>query len=201
MLRFATKAPRCHPVRLPLALAVLVLGAWMVLPSTSLFADEEKKATFTLTSSAFKDGQPIPRVHSIEGENQSPPLAWADAPPGTRQFSLVMHDADGPTREPLVHWVIYNLAAEVDSIKTDRPRDLKLEEPKNAYQGRHSFGEVGYRGPAPQRGSGVHRYVFTLYALDAELDLKPGVTRPTLLKAMEDHVLGQATLEGTYERK
>jgi len=65
-------------------------------------------------------------------------------------------------------------------------------------QGKNDFGKIGYGGPCPP--SGTHRYFFKLYALDAELDLKPGATKSDLLKAMEGHVVAQGELVGTYSR-
>jgi Raf kinase inhibitor-like YbhB/YbcL family protein len=65
--------------------------------------------------------------------------------------------------------------------------------------GTNSWGETGWGGPLPPPGK-VHHYVFTLYALDAELDLQPNLSKDALLAATAGHVLGTATLVGTYER-
>ena len=55
-------------------------------------------------------------------------------------------------------------------------------------------------GPCPPPGK-PHRYFFKLYALDTMLDLKPGLTKKDLLKAMEGHVLAEGQLMGTYQRR
>jgi Raf kinase inhibitor-like YbhB/YbcL family protein len=67
-------------------------------------------------------------------------------------------------------------------------------------EGRNGFGTTGYRGPCPPPGHGRHRYVFRLYALDAEPELASGATKAELEQAIERHVLMTAELVGTYER-
>jgi len=56
-------------------------------------------------------------------------------------------------------------------------------------------------GPMPPQGHGVHRYIFTLYALDMELGLKDGATKNQIMNAMKGHILEEAHLTGTFERK
>jgi len=60
---------------------------------------------------------------------------------------------------------------------------------------------MGYLGPMPPVGHGVHHYHVKLYALDTDLDLFPGVDKASLLKAMSGHIVAKASLVGTYERK
>jgi Raf kinase inhibitor-like YbhB/YbcL family protein len=70
-------------------------------------------------------------------------------------------------------------------------------------QGKNSWTSgptIGYRGPMPPPGHGVHHYHFTLYALDSPLNVQPGETKKNLLKKMEGHILATATLIGTYQR-
>ncbi|MBI5723567.1 MAG: YbhB/YbcL family Raf kinase inhibitor-like protein [Planctomycetes bacterium] len=76
----------------------------------------------------------------------------------------------------------------------------KLSDPAGALQGKNDFGEIGYGGSMPPPTSPAHRYVFTLYALDAQLDLKGGLTKAQLLDAIKGHILAQAKLTGTYKR-
>jgi Raf kinase inhibitor-like YbhB/YbcL family protein len=78
-----------------------------------------------------------------------------------------------------------------------------LEKPIKAFQGRNSWSSgrtIGYRGPAPPPGHGIHHYHFRLYALDDELDLNPGIDKEALLDAMDGHVLDEGELIGTYRR-
>lgn len=158
---------------------------------------------FQLTSGAFAEGQAIPRKHTGEGEDHSPPLAWENPPAGTQEFALVCDDPDAPTPEPWVHWVIYAIPADARSLPEGFANPPQLEKPVAAKQGKNSWPAgvtVGYRGPMPPPGHGTHHYHFTLYALDTRLDLAPSATKAELLRAMKGHVLAEAKLIGTYER-
>ncbi|MEX0701584.1 MAG: YbhB/YbcL family Raf kinase inhibitor-like protein, partial [Planctomycetales bacterium] len=130
--------------------------------------------TIRLTSETFKQNQPIPARHTEDGEDVSPPLRWSGVPAEARQFALIMDDPDAPRPEPWVHWVIYGIPAEVAALPPGVPRSERLAEPAGALQGKNTSGESGYRGPAPPRGHGRHRYHFRLYALDEALELAPG---------------------------
>jgi phosphatidylethanolamine-binding protein (PEBP) family uncharacterized protein len=54
----------------------------------------------------------------------------------------------------------------------------------------------GYRVPCPPPGHGRHRCFFRLYALDSDVDLRPGAGKP----ALEGHTLAAAELIDAYER-
>ena len=149
-----------------------------------------------LTSSAFGEGQPIPPLYTCEGKDISPPLAWTAPPPGTQSLALIADDPDAPAKV-WTHWVIYNLPASNRQLKEGFPPGAEAE--GEIRQGINDSGDTGYGGPCPP--SGVHRYFFKLYALDAVLSLKPGATKKQLESAMEGHILGQGQLMGTYRRK
>ena len=70
---------------------------------------------FILTSAAFKDGAPIPGKYTCDGVDVSPPLTWSGAPAGTRSVALIADDPDAPGGT-WVHWVLYNLPAEVSEL-------------------------------------------------------------------------------------
>lgn len=146
----------------------------------------------TLTSTAFAQGQPIPARYTCDDQDISPPLHWSDAPAGTQSFALILDDPDAPAG-PWVHWVLFNLPANL--------RDLpeKATPPQGSLEGKNGWGRVGYGGPCPPRGS--HRYLFKLYALDTSLTLARGAGKAQLLTSMEGHILAQAELVGTYSRK
>lgn len=150
----------------------------------------------------FADGEPIPVRYTEDGPNFSPPLTWTAGPAATRQWAILCEDVDAQPR-PWVHWVIYNLPGEVRHLFEGVPSNVPdLWEPVGAFQGTNSWHEynIGYYGPFPPVGGGVHRYRFTLYALDAPLDLPPGLSKSQLLDAMAGHVLTTAKLTGTFER-
>jgi Raf kinase inhibitor-like YbhB/YbcL family protein len=161
-------------------------------------------SVIAITCEAFTDGRPIPKKHTEDGENLSPPLAWSYAPKGTKQWALICDDPDAPTPQPWVHWVIYSIPGDIRSLPQGVEPAEKLAEFHGVMQGKNSWpaGQtIGYRGPAPPKGHGVHHYHFKLYALDAALSLKPEMTKEALEKAIEPHILGTGELIGTYERK
>ena len=149
--------------------------------------------SFTLTSPSFPAGAPIPTRHTGEGADISPPLAWTGVPSGTKELALICDDPDAPTPKPWVHWVIYGLPPSIEGLKEGH-RGAGLEGPNDS-------GGIGYSGPMPPKGHGVHRYFFRLYALDAPLKGSPGWTKVRLLAELEGHVLAEAELIGSYERK
>lgn len=149
-----------------------------------------------LTSTAFQEGEAIPRHYTGDGKNVSPPLAWRAPPDGAQSLALICDDPDAP-RKVWVHWVIFNLPAESRELSEHVPPEATL--PNGAVQGTNDFGKAGYGGPAPPPGK-PHRYFFKLYALDQLLDLRPGATKEQLLKAMEGHILAEGQLMGTYGR-
>ncbi|HXY36195.1 MAG TPA: YbhB/YbcL family Raf kinase inhibitor-like protein [Planctomycetaceae bacterium] len=156
-----------------------------------------------ITSSAFADGQPIPKKHTEDGDDLSPPLAWSYAPKGTKQWALICDDPDAPTPQPWVHWVIYSIPGDIRSLPQGVEPAEKLADLQGAMQGKNSWSSgqtIGYRGPAPPKGHGVHHYHFKLYALDSVLPLRPDMTKAALEKAIEPHVIGTGELIGTYER-
>jgi Raf kinase inhibitor-like YbhB/YbcL family protein len=157
-----------------------------------------------VTSPAFRANERIPRRHAYDGEgdNVSPALAWSKAPEGTREYALVCDDPDAPRPEPWVHWVVYRIPAGATGLPAGLERKGgPLENPPGAMQGKNTWDEVGWGGPLPPPGHGVHHYRFRVMALDTHLQLMPGATKDALLKAVEGHVLAEGTLVGTYERK
>jgi Raf kinase inhibitor-like YbhB/YbcL family protein len=168
------------------------------------------KGEAMLTSTAFKQGESIPKRHTGEGGDVSPQLAWSGLPAGVKELALICDDPDAPSRKkpfpkPWVHWVLYNLPADLLELPEGLSRDVELETPAGAKQGLNSWPEgenVGYLGPMPPNGSGPHRYYFKLYALDTKIDLAPEqATKEALLAAMKGHILAEAELMGTYEIK
>jgi Raf kinase inhibitor-like YbhB/YbcL family protein len=160
---------------------------------------ESKEAAvsqFTLSSPNFRDGQPIPAKHSCEGGDVSPELKWEGAPAGTKNFALISDDPDAPGGT-WVHWVLYGIPANALGVpeKVNSSMDSVY-----TIQGVNDFGKVGYGGPCPPRGHGVHHYHFRLYALDTELKLAPRVTRYQLDVAMKGHIIVETELVGTYQR-
>ena len=148
-----------------------------------------------VTSTAFTEGQPIPKQYTCDGINISPPLEWSGVPKTAKTIAIICDDPDAPVGT-WVHWVLYNLPADKIGLIENTPATETL--PSGGVQGTNDFKKIVYGGPCPP--SGRHRYFFKVYALDAELSLKSGATKADVEKAMEGHLVSQGQLMGTYRR-
>jgi len=151
-----------------------------------------KIGNLSVSSKAFEQHGRIPRKHTADGDNASPPLAWKGVPPGTRKLALVLHDPDAPLPKGFTHWVVYNIPPTAQGIPEGGGAAFT--------QGLNGMGKQGYIGPAPPQGHGLHHYYFWLYALGDGPELKPNLSREELLEAIGNRSLAQARLVGTYER-
>jgi Raf kinase inhibitor-like YbhB/YbcL family protein len=145
---------------------------------------------FLLTSSAFAVGGAIPRRHTCDGEDRSPPLSWTAPPAGSRSLALILDDPDAPGGR-FIHWLAWGIPPDTGGLAEGEAAPL---------EGRNDFGTVGYRGPCPPRGRGPHRYRFRLHALGEELRLAPGAGVAKLERVLTGNLLAVAELVGTYER-
>jgi Raf kinase inhibitor-like YbhB/YbcL family protein len=157
-------------------------------------------ANMEISSLAFKDGEKIPIQYVMPGaggKNISVPLSWKNIPTGTKSFALSMVDPH-PVAQNWVHWLVINIPADVVSIEEGASRKKM---PPGTVELQSSFGDIGYGGPQPPKGTGDHPYVFTLYALNAEkLNLGANTSLPAFKKALEGKVLGSATVTGKFGR-
>lgn len=146
--------------------------------------------SISISSTAFKESDQIPRLYTCDDQNVSPPLAWTGVPTSTVSLAVIMDDPDAPSGT-WVHWVLFNLPADTSG----------LVQGKNGggVEGKNDFGRLGYGGPCPPRGS-THRYYIKVYALDSKLDLKPGASKAQVESGMRGHILAQGQLMGKYGR-
>lgn len=154
-----------------------------------IYGEENKGGkNMNLTSSEFKHNDFIPNRFSCEGEDINPPLEITNIPPAAKSLVLIVDDPDAPMGT-WVHWVVFDMPVsnliKVNSIP--------------GKQGMNNAGNLNYHGPCPP--SGTHRYYFKIYALDVELNLKEGISKVQLEKAMLGHILEKAELIGLYKRK
>jgi Raf kinase inhibitor-like YbhB/YbcL family protein len=147
-------------------------------------------AELSLTSGAFATGETIPRRHTCDGEDRSPPLSWPAPPAGSRSLALILDDPDAPGGR-FIHWLAWGIGPEAGGLAEGEAAPL---------EGRNDFGTVGYRGPCPPRGHGPHRYRFRLHAVSGELGLAAGAGVAELERALVGNVLAVAELVGTYQR-
>jgi len=141
----------------------------------------------------------IPRKYTCQGEDISPPLQWNGAPAEAKSLALIVDDPDAPDpRSPKmtwVHWVLYNLPPD----STGLPEAISPQAmPAGTRQGLNDWKRPGYGGPCPPIGR--HRYFHKLYALDVVLESLDKPSKAELLAAMQDHVIAQAELVGTYQK-
>jgi Raf kinase inhibitor-like YbhB/YbcL family protein len=180
--------------RAPACVAALIIGALSGCRQSSV--TDRVPMSVTLTSTGFQPGGNIPEQFSCHGANLSPALSWGSLPANTKSVALVVTDPDSLLGS-YVHWVLYNLPPESSHIAEDIPRSEVL--PNGAKQGLNTGNEIGYAGPCPP-GESVHRYIFTLYALDTMLSPSSPVDKKQLMNLMEGHVLAAGQLMGRYHR-
>lgn len=149
-----------------------------------------------LTSTAFEHLGPIPDRYTCEGEDVSPALSWSNVPEGTVSFAVYCHDPDAPKIAEsgsygFSHWLLYNIPPSVTALE---------EGEMNYAQGRNDFGNLGYGGPMPPNGHGLHHYYFWVLALNVQPSLPDGLELDEFLERIEPHVLGMNRLMGTFKR-
>jgi len=149
---------------------------------------------FILKTSAFSNLGRIPELYTCDNSGQSPDLSWRNPPAKTKNFALIVSDPDAPSGT-FYHWVMYNIPSDTKQLT----RDMK-QFPAGTLIGNNSFGTSGYKGPCPPTGA-IHRYIFTLYALDSQLNLPADSDVTAVLNAMKGHILKQTQIMGTYSRR
>ena len=172
--------------------------------STDNDSDDESETavSFSLTSSAFQDGEEIPSKYTCEGRSTNPPLTISGIPVGTNKLVLFLDDLDGSPqgtigKDPQVttswnHWVVFNIPV----VSSFNASSL----PSYATEGNNDSSDQEYEPPCPpgQPIRDKHEYQFTLYATDTEFDSGIANTRAGLVTAMEGFIIEKTTLTGTY---
>ena len=154
---------------------------------TKMSAEASRMADqLTVASPAFAGGGAIPRRHTCDGEDVSPPLAWTGAPEGATAYALVVDDPDA---RGWVHWLVSDIPGSTTEVQEGAAAGV---------QGRNDFGRNGWGGPCPP--SGTHRYDIRVFALSEPLGLAEGFSADELRTAMEGKVLADGRLSATYRR-
>lgn len=144
-----------------------------------------------ITSPAFANEQLMPSEFTCEGEGVNPPLNIAEVPPDAKSLMLIVDDPDAPTGL-FTHWILWNIPPTVSFIDTDSV-------PAGAIEGENSLGDVGYTPPCPP--TGVHHYVFHLFALSNSLSFKEGTDRVSVEDAMQQYIIDRAEIVGQYKKQ
>jgi len=157
-------------------------------------------SSLSIRSAAFGQGAEIPTRHTCEGQNVSPALEWEGVPSGARTLALIVDDPDAPDPDApkmtWVHWLLYEIPPSTTGLPEAVARGAL---PSGTRQGVNDWKRTGWGGPCPPIGR--HRYFFKLYALDVALGDLGTPTKAKLEQAIKGHVLAQAQLMGTYQKK
>lgn len=178
-------------------LLVFSPAIWNALDASSQVR-KESVMPLTIQSPAFQPDGNIPRLHTCEGNDVSPPLQWQGEPANTKSFAIVVDDPDAPDpkapKMTWVHWVAYNLPASTHAL----PEGASRKMPAGARDGKNDWKRPGFGGPCPPVGR--HRYFHKIYALDIELPDLHEPTKAQLEAVMKGHIVAQAELVGTYQK-
>lgn len=139
--------------------------------------------------SVFNQHEKIPAKFTADGDDINPELVITNIPENAKSLVLIMYDPDAPGGT-WVHWVVFNIPI-IDKIDENSI-------PSRAIQGKNSWGNNNYGGPAPP--SGTHRYFFKVYALYTKLNLDANADKSAVENAMQGYILDQAELVGVYSR-
>jgi Raf kinase inhibitor-like YbhB/YbcL family protein len=179
-----------------IVLGYVFLGLFIV---TATYAGD-----FTLRSDQIGGQLTTDQVFSgfgCTGKNISPSLKWTDAPKDTKSFALTVYDPDAPTGSGWWHWIIFNIPADVNELKTDAGNPEKNIAPKGSVQSMTDFGKPGYGGPCPPVGDKPHRYIFTLYALNIpRLNLDEKASAAFVGYMLNQHTIAKASIISYYGR-
>ncbi len=145
-----------------------------------------------VSSKAFSHEETIPRRHTCDGLNVSPPLDIGEIPQEAKSLALIVEDPDAPGGTWL-HWLVWNIPVKHHIAESEVPGVL----------GTNDFRHTSYGGPCPPPGTGrngTHRYFFKVYALDNLPDLPAGSSKKQLEAAMGNHIVAYGELMGIYKR-
>lgn len=188
-------ASMCRAKRL-LRFAAIGAGCLVSVTAITAIADER----FTLTSPDLADNATLDSRHAASaqdcgGKNVSLPLAWSNAPAGTKSFAVTLFDPDGARGLGIVHWVLYGIPAATTALGEGGPP------PAGSIGGINRTEKDGYYGPCPPHGDAPHHYVVQAYALDLAANALPGaLDRDALIAAMRGHVLASSSMVVRYAR-
>ena len=156
-------------------------------------------ARLLVTSDAFGAGKSLDDKYTQNGQDVSPPLAWTKGPAGTQSYVVLTEDAGVDRKEPISHWVVYDIPSTMTRLPENVPATAKLD--SGAMQGLNVRKAAGFVGPKPPAGQ-THPYHFEVFALNARLNLDPSkADRDAVVDAMKGHVLAAGDMVTNYTGK
>jgi len=159
-----------------------------------------KVPRFHLSSLSVHEGQSLPRPHRSAlfdggGHDLSPQLEWKATPAGTRGWAVTLFDPDAPGPDGFWHWIVVDIPAAITLLPAGAGTPGAKILPPGAWQLANDAGREGYMGAAPPAGTGRHRLVFAVHALDTpSLGLEDDATPADLLSSLELHTIARAQL-------
>jgi len=175
-------------------LIVIILG--VVLFSKILIKENESinfknvniSTYMKIESDVFTNNGKIPVEYTCNGKSTQPTLKISDVPKNAKSLALIVDDPDAPNGD-FVHWVVWNIDPKTSLIENNSV-------PSGSEEGYTSLNKPGWIAPCPP--SGIHHYNFKLYALNTILSVVKTSTKADLIKAMNGHIIDEATLVGLY---
>ena len=187
-----------YRTRYILIIALLLLTAGcMGPPGADLQTGRDQpEPAMRVSVSSGVNGSDLPAIYSCTGPGQVPAIFWRDPPTGAQSMAVIMEDPDAPSGL-FTHWIVYNLDPAEGGVP---PNQLPVaERAGSGFQGLNSLKTRGYLPPCPPDAT-VHRYVFTLYALDTRIS--PSIPdRSQIDAAMEGHILETASIVNFFGRE
>ncbi|MEE4210721.1 MAG: YbhB/YbcL family Raf kinase inhibitor-like protein [Parvularcula sp.] len=173
-------------------------GLIVAMTASACLAAPALAQDFVLTSDTIAEGQQLGKAQifngfGCEGGNQAPHLSWSGAPEGTQAFAITAYDPDAPTGSGWWHWFAFNLPADTDEIPVGGAM------PEGAVVLANDYGVAAFGGACPPPGE-VHRYVFTVHALGAELQLDGSVSNALAGYMVNANTLATAKITAVYTR-
>lgn len=158
-------------------------------------SSQQSNQAMLFSVSSVINGSTLPTMYTCAGPGQVPAVFWKNVPSNAQSLVLIVDDPDAPDKV-FTHWIVYDLSPDSGGIP---PNQLPVyERAGSGYQGLNSMGNRGYAAPCPSGGK-IHRYVFTLYALDTQIT--PELTDRTHIEAaMGGHVITKAQIVTLFGR-
>ena len=158
-----------------------------------------------MTSADVQEGAPLARPQwssAAGGVDRSPQLSWAGFPAATRSFAVTCLDPDAPSGSGWWHWSVANLPVSVTSLEAGAGGAGRSAAARRRARAAQRGGLVaGSSAPAPPRGTGVHRYLFVVHALDVPgLELDEDASPAILGARCFFHALARGILTATATR-
>jgi phosphatidylethanolamine-binding protein (PEBP) family uncharacterized protein len=145
----------------------------------------------SVTSSAFKNGQPLPAAYTCAGANISPPLQWQKIPSNAKELFIVALDLNKTGRNKIV-WAVGGI----------QPTDAQISAgaiPPGAILGQNQTGKSKWGGVCDTKGE-RHRIAFLMYVLGSKLHLKPNFNPIAIRPRLKAATISSGVTIASYKR-